>query len=871
MKSIFTAALVLTAICSGFKATSQHAFLDQPLLEALAEAEPNQLISIAITLEEAVDFASLKADFDEKNISAKERAPLVEKALKEKAASTQHDILDFIQNANMDYSSIQTFWIANSIALKADYELVMALANRDDVAYMILNRKAFGYKPKELKGEGAGKSEGGIEPGLAAIGAPEMWAMGYTGHGRIAMTYDTGVWSDHPSHQKRFLANRMPLQSTWYAYDSPLPIDKPSSHGTHVTGTMLGLDTATNDTIGMAPRAYFIATDPVVSDLADVKPLTDFMFGYEWSLNPDGDLETTEDIPDVINNSWGFGPTLDEAPCPEFVVPVFSALEAAGIANVFSAGNEGPGVMTMSVPHNTNTGLVNSFTVGATSSAGSFPIADFSSRGPSFCGGEGSILIKPEVAAPGINVRSSVSNGGYDIYSGTSMAAPHVSGAVLLLREAFPDVTGEEILLAIYNSAIDLGEVGEDNTYGMGMVNVKNAFDLLSETNTPTPPSVLTTDVELVKIISPTNAIACSNGTGSVSPLLEIKNNGTTALENLSLVASIVGTTEVLPVEIELTLEPGATTEIQLAQLNYTNTGLIELYVKIEPIEGEYDVLNNHGVYRFIEIPKYDWDVEGDFQDDFSDGIDTDLWTIYNPDATVTWDTLNVLQADGSQGLAAYMNLPDYLLIESQKDHLISPLIQNSPTAVNSMAFDYFYRKRSNSDFTKDTLVVFINRNCGDEYMSEELLRLGGDELWTNDDNQADALPETIDDWRTVNLVLDLEESNPFFFSFVTLNRRGNNLLIDNVRMGTDLKIKELASNLAVRIYPNPSPNNFSVEWNETGRADITIYDLSGRLVYSKKNLANGDIISDFSMSKGAYVIEIAVGEKVTSQKLIVN
>ncbi|MGB6037997.1 MAG: S8 family serine peptidase, partial [Cryomorphaceae bacterium] len=604
MKTLRAVVITIILLAAAVNGEAQHAFLDQPLIEALDEAQPNEMISIAIMLEDEVDLLSLKEEFNEEKLPAKERAPLVEVALKEKAAATQPAILSFIESSDMEYADIKTFWISNSIALKAEPELVEALSNRDDIAYMYLNRNAFGYLPKELKGEGGEKSIGGIEPGLEAIGAPEMWAMGYTGHGRRAMTYDTGVWDDHPSHQKRFLANRMPLLSTWYGYDSPVPVDKSSSHGTHVTGTMLGLDTATNDTIGMAPRAYYIATDPVVSNLADVKPLTEFMFGYEWSIDPDGDPETTNDIPDVINNSWGFGPDLDEAPCPEFVVPVFTAVEAAGIANVFSAGNEGPGDMTMSVPHNTNIGLVNSFTVGATSSSGDFPIASFSSRGPSICGGEGSLLIKPEVSAPGVNVRSSIENGEYDVFSGTSMAAPHVSGAVLLLREAFPDLTGEEILLAIYNSAIDLGEEGEDNTYGMGFVNVKAAYDLLSETHTPTPPAVLSTDLELVRIVSPAGGVLCTDESANINPIIEVQNNGTEVIEGFSLFVSIIGVTAEIPIEVPTILGPGESSDINLPGIIYEGTGFRELHIRIAPLEGEYDVLNNHGVHRFIEIPK---------------------------------------------------------------------------------------------------------------------------------------------------------------------------------------------------------------------------------------------------------------------------
>lgn len=871
MKILRVAIIAFTVLAASVTSNAQHAFLDQPLIDVLEEAQPSELISIALMLEDEVDLEALKSDFNEKKLPAKERAPLVELALKAKAAATQPSILDFIQSSNLEYADIKTFWISNSIALKADHELVAALSNREDIAYMYLNRNAFGYMPKVLSGTGEEKSVGGIEPGLEAIGAPEMWAMGYTGHGRIAMTYDTGVWDDHPSHERRFLANRMPVLSTWFGYDNPVPVDKSSSHGTHVTGTMLGLDTATSDTIGMAPRAYYIATDPVVSDLADVKPLTDFMFGYEWSINPDGDPETTTDIPDVINNSWGFGPTLDEAPCPEFVVPVFTAVEAAGIANVFSAGNEGPSPMTMSVPHNTNIGLVNSFTVGATSSLGSHPIAEFSSRGPSICGGEGSLLIKPEVSAPGVNVRSSIEDGEYAFYQGTSMAAPHVSGAVLLLREAFPNVTGEEILLAIYNSAVDLGVPGEDNTYGMGFVDVKAAYDLLEMDHTPTPPAQLATDIELVRIVSPTADFVCVDGSSSILPIVEVRNNGNEAVEGFNLLVSMVGEDAEIPVESQLTLEAGESQEIQIEEIFYNGGGLKELHVQILPLENEYDLFNNHGVYRFTELPKYDWDVEGAFEENFDDGIDENFWTIYNPDISNTWDTLNVLQINGEEGLAAYMRHPQYNPVISQDDHLISPLIENRPETVNSMAFDYFYRKRSNNDFTMDTLVVFINRNCGDEYMSEELFRQGGSDLWTNDDSEVDAFPESADEWRTINLDMELENDDPFFFSFVSINRRGNNMLIDNVRMGANLSTSDPSHSLVARIFPNPTVAGFRIEWNETERADVRIYDISGRSIGYYQNLESGAMINNLNLSKGVYLVEVSVGESSSSQKLIVN
>jgi subtilisin family serine protease len=134
-----------------------------------------------------------------------------------------------------------------------------------------------------------------------------------------------------------------------------------------------------------------------------------------------------------------------------------------------------------------NYDLVRFFAVGnVNANVASLPIASGSSRGPTVCSGTGSLKIKPEVSAPGTNVRSSVFNGNYTEYSGTSMAAPHVAGAIMILKEAFPELSGEDIMLALYFSAIDLGDEGEDNDYGMGIINLPAAYQyLVDEGNTP--------------------------------------------------------------------------------------------------------------------------------------------------------------------------------------------------------------------------------------------------------------------------------------------------------------------------------------------------------------------------------------------------
>jgi hypothetical protein len=153
---------------------------------------------------------------------------------------------------------------------------------------------------------------------------------------------------------------------------------------------------------------------------------------------------------------------------------------------VFAAGNSGPGTATSVSPANDP----GSFAVGAVDSF--LNIAYFSSRGPSACGGD----IYPEAVAPGVGIRTAdLTFGGvfpnsYMWVSGTSFAAPHISGGMALLRSAFTDVTVSELESAIASSAFDPGVSGPDDDYGAGLLDVAAAYDWLAGGATLQPGSL---------------------------------------------------------------------------------------------------------------------------------------------------------------------------------------------------------------------------------------------------------------------------------------------------------------------------------------------------------------------------------------------
>ncbi|PNB77288.1 peptidase S8, partial [Pseudomonas sp. FW305-BF6] len=152
-----------------------------------------------------------------------------------------------------------------------------------------------------------------------------------------------------------------------------------------------------------------------------------------------------EKAPDIVNNSWGGGSGLEE-----FYRPMVQSWRAADIFPVFSAGNTGP-TGTVSTPAN----YPESFAVAATDA--NDQLARFSSRGP----GPFKDVLKPDISAPGVSVRSSLNNGTYGTMNGTSMAAPHVSGVIALLEQVAPQMTIDQIEQVLKSTAKPM----TDNTY----------------------------------------------------------------------------------------------------------------------------------------------------------------------------------------------------------------------------------------------------------------------------------------------------------------------------------------------------------------------------------------------------------------------
>lgn len=395
----------------------------------------------------------------------KARGTAVAEALQRTAESAQREVRAQLDAAGAPY---QSFWATNAIRVSSGtLQLAEQLAAAAEVEGLYATTS---YEPPKLDGKtAAARQAAAVEWGVANINADDVWDQyGDRGAGITVANIDTGVQFDHPAlvNQYRGAKGDGTFDHNYNWFDAagtcgPVPCDK-NGHGTHTIGTMAGADG-----IGVAPEANWIAANGCCpSDEALIS-------SGQWMLQPtnlDGQNPDAGRRPQIINNSWG-----SERPSNDpFMEDITLAWAASGIFAVWSNGNLGFSCDTSSAPGSRT----------ANYSAGAYDvnntIAGFSSRGT---GQDGEI--KPNLSAPGVNVRSSVPGNGYVSASGTSMAAPHVAGAVALLWSAAPglvgDVTATRSMLD--GSSVDApdGQCGgtdaDNNVYGEGRLDALALVD----------------------------------------------------------------------------------------------------------------------------------------------------------------------------------------------------------------------------------------------------------------------------------------------------------------------------------------------------------------------------------------------------------
>ena len=423
-----------------------------------------------VILKDQADLSSVRQiqDIDERRTAAYQM-------LTKKANETQAGLRNTFDRFGVKSTP---YYLVNAMEVRGGALIRFYLSTRPEVDRVIPSPRLRPAAPSgALAGSGGQSAPTDVQWNVSMIGADKVWSeFGVRGEGIVVGQSDSGADVNHPELHDSYRGNTEGDNYNWFDpwNYKPSPYDD-GGHGTHTLGTILG-----KNGIGIAPGATWFACVNLNRNLGNPALYLDCM---QFMLAPfpqggdplkDGDPTRAAD---VLNNSWGC-PKLEGCD-PNALLYAANHLRDAGIFVVVSTGNDGPNCSTVNAPLSLYDSV---FSVGAIDQ--SRDVAFFSSRGPVTVDGSG--RIKPDIAAPGVDVLSSVPGGGYAAESGTSMAGPHVVGAVALLWSAEPSLIGdidrtEQLLIQSadpYNGSTTDGcfEGGVPNdAYGYGILDVYQA------------------------------------------------------------------------------------------------------------------------------------------------------------------------------------------------------------------------------------------------------------------------------------------------------------------------------------------------------------------------------------------------------------
>ncbi|MFC8257425.1 S8 family serine peptidase [Streptomyces sp. NPDC057291] len=462
-----TAAAVLIGPSPAFAqadtAAKSTAKVDSAVLDTVGKGKE---ATFFVVLKKQADLSAAKG---KRSHAAKAKSAFA--ALRAEAKSSQQPLQAFLDKEKVGY---QSFWIANAVKVTGGEQLVEDLANRSDVA-SIVKEHHYQLDATESAVSDAATDADPVTPewGVKDIKADQVWDQyDDRGEGVVIANVDSGVQYDHPALVGNYRGNNGDGSFThdynWYdptgQCTTAAPCDN-NGHGTHTMGTMVG-----GGGVGVAPGAKWIAAKGCESSSCSDSSL---LAAGQWILAPTdhtGHNPRPDLAPDIVNNSWGGGDTT-------FYQDIVEAWNAAGIFEAFAAGNDGNGT-TCSTTHAPGS-QAPAYGVGAYDSAGK--IASFSGFGPSLVDGSA----KPNISAPGVNIRSTWPGNTYKSINGTSMATPHVAGAVALLWSSAPSLIGDiDATRALLNEgARDVddthcgGTAGMNNVWGEGKLDIFASVD----------------------------------------------------------------------------------------------------------------------------------------------------------------------------------------------------------------------------------------------------------------------------------------------------------------------------------------------------------------------------------------------------------
>lgn len=430
-KWIILFCVVISCVCADV--------IDSELQVALDEKQP-QSLPIIVVLKKNIQCTQIISELAITSEAANFHATVVQ-TMKNRALESQHWLRSLCATRKFPVTNYKSYWVANMVTMTTSATAIHEIARQPEVEHIFLdaNHQFVHY----IEGSQKRPSD---KWGLEKIGSKQVNQSGNSGKGVVVAVIDTGVNYLHNELKGRVINGRD------FANNDDDSMDD-NGHGTHCAGTVAGT------TFGVAPEATILAVKVMAKNGGGTWGNIASGVQYVAEFNQNGQTV------DIVSMSLG-GPS----PIKQVLRDAFDNALALGIRFAVAAGNSGHYKSTIDAPGDQKDVV----TVGATNFRNW--IAPFSSRGPVIKYGEP--YIKPDIVAPGVDIKSCWI-GGEDAtrtISGTSMATPHVAGAMALLLYFQPKTKQNALLKALELTAQDLGDSGKDNNFGSGLIHIPRAL-----------------------------------------------------------------------------------------------------------------------------------------------------------------------------------------------------------------------------------------------------------------------------------------------------------------------------------------------------------------------------------------------------------
>jgi len=569
----------------------------------------------------------LKAQFDTpllnslvEGLPKVERRVAVARILGEYSQEQQAGLLEYLnsQVGPGAVTDVRPLWIVNAVYCEATPAVIRQLAARADVNYVNYDLV---HSPDLLEpDQGLGEAEDEIAWGVQKVNAPAVWALGYTGAGIVCGHIDTGCNYNHPDLADHMWTDPNYPNHGWNFENNNNDPNDAQGHGTHTAGSVASDGTAGSQ-CGVAPDAQIMVcrVRTVADSVAESQCWQAMQFCVSPPLSPSNgaDLYT-------MSLGWQISWNPHQATWRQ----TSNNVNAAGLSQIVAAGNERsisppnscrcPGNVPPPWwnPQNTGVGALSGImSIGATDINDA--IASFSSRGPvtwqtvapfnDYAYPPG--LTRPDVSAPGVDVKSCARTGGYTNMSGTSMATPHVAGAVCLMLSKNANLSPAAVDSILELTALDLGPGGKDNDFGAGRIDALAAVNYITGAGGPNLNHVSTTVIDssgnnngrvdpgetarLQMTLRNTGGSACNNTVGVLrsgdARLVVTDANGTWG--NIPSGGSATNTGDRFEVQANISIPPGTSVPCTLHvtgdSADYAKTFNFSLIIGAPPTPGQ--------------------------------------------------------------------------------------------------------------------------------------------------------------------------------------------------------------------------------------------------------------------------------------------